>query len=202
MAVMALKGMFRAPLLLLFQVLALAGGLPRFSLSDTAGRVHTPADWVGKRAVVLLFVSTDCPLSNRYVPEMNHIASTYTPRGVAFYAVQGDATVPLDQVRAHVKDFGYTFPYLMDPEEALAAYTGAVATPEAAVLSPKGDLLYLGRLDNRLEDFGKERIRVTEFDLRDALDAVLAGKPVPHPRTKALGCAITKKAGPEPGKRP
>lgn len=199
---MALKGIFPRPLLLcgvLFLCAlmpALAGTIPHFSLADTSGRVHTPADWAGKRAVVLLFVSTDCPLSNRYVPEMNRIASDYGARGVAFYAVQGDATVPLDQVRAHVKEFGYTFPYLIDPEEALAAYTGAVATPEAAVLSPRGDLLYLGRLDNRLEDFGKERIRVTEFDLRDALDAVLAGKPVPHPRTKALGCAITRKSAP------
>jgi peroxiredoxin len=170
--------------------------LPHFSFADTSGRVHALADWAGKRAVVLLFVSTDCPLSNRYVPEMNRIAGTYAPQGVAFYAVQGDATVPLDQVRAHVKEFGYTFPYLIDPEESLAAYTGAVTTPEAAVLSPRGDLLYLGRLDNRLEDFGKERIRVTEFDLRDALDAVLAGKPIPHPRTKALGCAITRKPAP------
>ena len=195
MAVMALKRIFRAPLLLLLPVLAWAGSLPRFSLSDTSGRIHTRADWAGKRAVVLLFVSTDCPVSNRYVPEMNRIASTYGPRGVAFYAVQGDATMPLDEVRAHVQEFGYTFPYLIDPEEALAAYTGAVSTPEAAVLTPKGDLLYLGRIDNRLEDFGKERIRVTEFDLRDALDAVLAGKPVPHSRTKALGCAITRKAG-------
>lgn len=193
---MALRGTFCAPLLLLFPVLALAGSLPRFSLSDTSGRIHTPAEWAGKRAVVLLFVSTDCPLSNRYVPEMNRISSTYAARDVAFYAVQGDATTPLDQVRAHVREFGYTFPYLIDPEEALAAYTGAVSTPEAAVLSPRGDLLYLGRLDNRLEDFGKERIRVTEFDLRDALDAVLASKPVPHPRTKALGCAITRKAKP------
>jgi len=196
MAIMALKGIIRAPLVFLLQVLATAGSLPHFSLSDTSGRIHTPADWVGKRAVVLLFVSTDCPLSNRYVPEMNRIASAYASRDVAFFAVQGDATTPLDQVRAHVKEFGYTFPYLIDPEEALAAYTGAASTPEAAVLSPKGDLLYLGRLDNRLEDFGKERIRVTEFDLRDALDAVLAGKPVPRPRTKALGCAITRKAGP------
>jgi thiol-disulfide isomerase/thioredoxin len=196
MAVMALKGMVCAPLLLLLPVLASAGGLLHFSFSDTAGHLHTAADWTGKRAVVLLFVSTDCPLSNRYVPEMNRIASTYGPRGIAFYAVQGDATVPLDQVRAHVKEFGYTFPYLIDPQEALAAFTGAVSTPEAAVLSPHGDVLYLGRVDNLLEDFGKERIRVTEFDLRDALDAVLAGKPVPHPRTKALGCAITRKAGP------
>jgi len=198
---MTLKGIICAPLLFLLQVPASAGTLAHLSLSDSSGRIHSPADWAGKRAVVLLFVSTDCPLSNRYVPELNRIANTYAPRGVAFYAVQGDATVPLDQVRAHVKEFGYTFPYLVDPEEALAAYTGAVSTPEAAVLTPKGDLLYLGRVDNRLEDFGKERIRVTEFDLRDALDAVLAGKPVPHPRTKALGCAITRKAT-QPGNRP
>jgi thiol-disulfide isomerase/thioredoxin len=192
---MALKGILHR-LFLCVPVLASAGTLPHLSLSDTSGRLHTPADWAAKRAVVLLFVSTDCPLSNRYVPEMNRIAAAYAPRGVAFYAVQGDATVPLDQVRAHVKEFGYTFPYLIDPEEALAAYTGAISTPEAAVLSPRGDLLYLGRLDNRLEDFGKERVRVTEFDLRDALDAVLAGRPVPHPRTKALGCAIIRKPAP------
>ena len=192
---MALKGITHS-LVLCVPLLAWAETLPHLSLSDTSARIHSPSDWAGKRAVVLLFVSTDCPLSNRYVPEMNRIASAYAPRGVAFYAVQGDATVPLDQVRAHAKEFGYTFPYLIDPEEALATYTGAVTTPEAAVLSPRGDLLYIGRLDNRLEDFGKERIRVTEFDLRDALDAVLAGKPIPHPRTKALGCAITRKPAP------
>jgi peroxiredoxin len=179
--------------LLLSSMAACAGELPHFSLADTAGRIHTQAEWAGKRAIVFLFVSTDCPLSNRYVPEMKRMAGTYSPRGVVFYAVQGDATVPLDQVRAHVKEFGYTFPYLLDPKESLAAYTSATTTPEAAVIAPGGQLLYLGRLDNRLEDFGKERIQVTEFDLRDSLDAILAGKPVPHPRTKALGCAITRK---------
>jgi peroxiredoxin len=172
---------------------ASAGTLPAFSLTDTTGHVHTRPEWAGKHAIVFLFVSTDCPLSNRYVPEMNRMAAAYSSRGVAFYAVQGDATVTLDTVRSHVKEFGYTFPYLLDPEESLATFTGAKATPEAAVLSPSGDLLYLGRIDNRLEDFGQERVLVTEFDLRDALDAVLAGKPVPHPRTKALGCAIVRK---------
>jgi thiol-disulfide isomerase/thioredoxin len=180
-------------LLLACSIAACAGNPPRFSFDDSAGHLHTYAEWAGKRAIVLLFVSTDCPLSNRYVPEMNRMVSDYGPRGVVFYAIQGDATVPLDQVRAHVKEFGYTFPYLLDPEESLASYTGATTTPEAAVLAPSGEVLYLGRLDNRLEDFGKERVQVTEFDLRDSLDAILAGKPVPHPRTKALGCAITRK---------
>jgi len=170
-----------------------AGRLPRFTLADTAGRTHTPAEWSGKRAVVLFFLTTDCPLCNNYVPELNRLTQAFTARGVAFYGVQGDATVPAADVRRHAKEFGYTFPYLFDQEESLATYTGATATPEAAVLSPSGELLYLGRVDNRLEDFGKQRVEVTVFDLRDALEAILQGKPVPHPRTKALGCAITRK---------
>lgn len=190
---MALKGPGIAPLLLVWSCAAATATMPSFSLADTAGRFHTSAEWTAKRAVVLLFVSTDCPLSNRYVPELKRIESAYGPRGVLFYAVQGDATIAVDEIRRHVKEFAYTFPYLLDPSESLATYTGATATPQAAVLSPRGELLYLGRIDNRLEDFGQERVQVTQFDLREALDAVLAGKPVPHPRTKALGCAITRK---------
>ena len=82
---------------------------------------------------------------------------------------------------------------LLDPQQILSRYTGATITPEVAVLSGGGELLYLGRIDNRVEDFGKTRLQATEFDLRDTLDAVLAGKPVPHARTKSLGCAITRK---------
>lgn len=179
-------------LLVLCGLWAHAQSPPVFSLTDTEGRVHTNAEWSGKQAVVLLFVSTDCPLSNNLVPELNRIEQAYAPRGVAFYAVQGDATVAADAVRKHVKEFGYVFPYLFDPKESLADFTGATTTPEAAVLSARGELLYLGRVDNRLEDFGKQRVKITQFDLREALDAVLGGRPVPHPRTHALGCAITR----------
>ena len=170
-----------------------ANRIPQFSFTDTTGHTHTMAEWTGKHAIVLLFLTTDCPLCNNYVPELNRIAQAFTSRGVAFYGVQGDATIADADVRQHAKDYAYTFPYLFDPAESLATYTGATATPEAAVLSPEGELLYLGRIDNRLEDFGKQRTEVTVFDLRDTLEAVLKGKPVPHARTKALGCAITRK---------
>src|SRR5271157_1143492 len=93
--------------LLLFALAAHAQEPPAFSFADTDGRTHTAAEWSGKRAVVLFFVSTDCPLSNSYVPELNRIEQAYAPRGVAFYAVQGDATVAANVVRRHVKDFGY-----------------------------------------------------------------------------------------------
>ncbi len=177
----------------LFLVACAAGArtAPQFSLHDTEGVSHTPAEWSQSHAIVLFFVTTDCPLSNGYAPEMNRIQQAYTPRGVLFYAVQGDTTIPDDEVRRHAHDYGYRFPALLDPQQILAHHTGATVTPEAVVLSPQGEVLYLGRLDNRVEDFGKTRVQATEFDLRDALDAVLAGRPVPHPRTHALGCAIT-----------
>lgn len=168
-------------------------GLPRFSLTDTAGQTHAPAEWTGKRAIVLFFSSTDCPLANGYVPEMNRIQQAYSPRGVAFYAVQGDATIAPAEVVRHAKEYAFTFPYLFDPEESLATFTGATTVPEVAVLSPRGELLYLGRIDDRQVDYGKQRPQATELDLRDALDAVLAGKPVAHARTKPLGCAIVRK---------
>ena len=170
---------------------ALAQPAPQFALRDTEGVEHSPREWAQAHAIVLFFVTTDCPLSNGYAPEMNRIEQTYAPRGVLFYAVQGDTTVPDAEVRQHAHDYAYRFPALLDPRQILARHTGATVTPEAVVLSGDGAVLYLGRIDNKVEDFGKTRIEATEFDLRDALDAVLAGRPVPHPRTRALGCAIT-----------
>ena len=177
--------------ILLLSVLAAADRVPQFALRDTEGATHQPDEWAHARAVAIFFVTTDCPLSNGYVPEMNRIEQAYAPRGVRFYAVQGDTTVPDQEVRQHARDFAFRFPVLLDPHQILSRYTGATITPEVAVLSPDGGLLYLGRIDNRVEDFGKIRVQATELDLRDALDAVLAGRPVPHPRTHAIGCSIT-----------
>jgi thiol-disulfide isomerase/thioredoxin len=180
-----------AALGILVAMSALAHPALQFALHDTEGVEHTPAEWAQAHAVVLYFVTTDCPLSNGYAPEMNRIEEAYAPRGVLFYAVQGDTTIPVDEVRRHAREYGYRFPALLDPRQVLARHTGATVTPEAVVLAPEGAVLYLGRIDNKVEDFGKTRVEATEFDLRDALDAILAGRPVPRPRTRALGCAIT-----------
>jgi hypothetical protein len=81
---------------------------------------------------------------------------------------------------------------LLDPGQTLVKLVNATVTPQAAVLTPAGKVLYLGRVDNRVEDFGKTRYQATKFDLREALDAVLAGKPVPQATTKSIGCAINR----------
>jgi len=139
---------------------------------------------------VIFFKTIDCPLSNSYVPEMNRLHQEYSGSGVAFYAVEADTTVADDAVRRHAKEFGFTYPVLIDKRQALARHTGATATPEVAVLSNSGKLLYRGRIDNRVEDFDKRRNVTTEHDLRNALVAVLAGRPVPRATTRVVGCAI------------
>ena len=164
--------------------------LASFALRDTAGVVHHEDEWSTRRAVVIFFTTIDCPVSNSYIPEMNRIRADYAGRGIAFYAAQTDTTIPDAQVRKHASEFGFTFPVLLDPKQVLVRLAGATATPEAAVLSRDGNVLYLGRIDNRVADFDKRRPAATESDLRDALDAVLAGKPVAHPRTDVVGCGI------------
>src|SRR5215831_4019085 len=165
--------------------------LVNFSLRDTEGILHQHTEWSKSRAIVIFFTTVDCPVSNSYVPEMNRIRADYASRGVDFYAVQTDTTIRDAEVRKHAKEFGFTFSVLLDPKQVLVRLTGATATPEAAVLSNDSTVLYLGRIDNRVADFDKHRPAPTVTDLRDALDAVLAGKPVARPRTDVVGCGIT-----------
>jgi peroxiredoxin len=161
-----------------------------FALRDTSGKTHSSGEWREHSAIVLFFITTDCPVGNSYVPEMNRIHDAYAARGVLVYAVNADATAGESDTAEYAKEYRYGFPLLLDPQQELVRLTGATMTPQAAVLSADGKLLYLGRIDNRVEDFGKQRLHATEFNLRDALDAVLSGKAVTHPRTKSIGCAI------------
>ncbi len=170
--------------------LSFAGPAVRFEMKDTNQVVHTAQEWKGKRAVVLFFTMTDCPLANGYVPEMNRIRADYEPRGVAFYAVQVDATVSEAAVKKYAKEYVYSFPMLNDPKLTLARLTGAKVTPEVALLSASGEVLYLGRIDNKVEDLTRPRYGATDPELRNALDAVLAGKPPKQARTRAVGCSI------------
>jgi hypothetical protein len=165
-----------------------------FQLRDTHGAVHTQAEFAGHKAVVLFFTTTDCPIANSYVPEMNRIHEAYASRGVLFYAVQTDLTIPEGDVVNYARDFGYGYPLLLDQKQLLVRFAAATITPQVAILAPDGKLLYLGRIDNRVADFGKQRLTPTVLDLRDSLDAVLAGKPVPHATAKSVGCAITLKS--------
>jgi peroxiredoxin len=169
-----------------------------FELPDANGRKHTAREWKEARAVALFFISAECPISNRYAPEINRIVAAYSDRGsdrgsargVVFYGVHSDPDIAPAVARRHAQDYGFDFPVLLDPTQTLAGKTGVILTPTAVILSPAGELLYRGRIDNRYLDLGKYRSAGVKPDLRLALDAVVAGKQVPEKYTKPVGCQL------------
>jgi len=159
---------------------------------DIEGRSFAPFAPAGK-ANVLLFVQTDCPISNSYAPEIQRICKAYESKGVSCSLAYEDVRVDGPAVRKHMKDFAYNgVPATIDDSRALADRARATITPAAVVVDARGAVRYRGRIDNFYASLGKPRQIVTEHDLTDALDAILAGKPVPKPETEALGCFITR----------
>jgi peroxiredoxin len=166
-----------------------------FDLLDTAGRKHTAREWKSARAVAIFFIGAECPISNRYAPEINRLVAAYSAQGVAFYGVHSDPDIGPAVALRHAQDYGFDFPVLLDPAQTLAGRTGVILTPTAVILSPAGELLYRGRIDNRYLDFGKYRDAGVKSDLRLALDAVVAGLPVAEKYTKPVGCALPPPGG-------
>ena len=162
------------------------------TFTDINGRTHTPlaVSKPDQIASVLIFITIDCPIANGYAPELNSIVREYSGGGVRFFFVQVDPAVTLTQARNHANEYGLAAPVLIDHDHALVKALGATRTPEAAVLGRDGAMVYRGRIDDRYVDFGKKRVHPSQRDLRDALDAILAGRAVPVARTKPVGCFI------------
>jgi len=172
----------------------------RVQLRDLNGRVIAPFTPSGPASVVF-FVATDCPVSNSYAPEIQRVCRDYGPRGVECSLIYEDvdtqpSAAPLDQqVRTHLREYGYLgFTAVVDRNRVAATHAKASITPQAFVIDRSGEIRYRGRIDNLYAALGKTRQQVTSHDLRDALDAVLAGGKVPRPETEALGCFITDPA--------
>ena len=143
------------------------------------------------KALVFLFTSTDCPISNRYAPEVRRIVETYAPQGVVFRLVYPNPAEQSAAIREHIAAFSYgdAMQPLRDPELALVKFVKATVTPEAAVVVGTR-VVYRGRIDDRYVDLGLERPKPTVHDLADALSDVLAGRAIAHPTTQAVGCFI------------
>ncbi len=152
--------------------------------------------WAGERAGAF-FVSTDCPVSNSFAPEIQHICRDYAARGVGCSLVYEDFQLDAAAVQKHLADYGYDhmpatrFSVINDADRRVAARAHATVTPQAVVVDSADKIRYRGRINNFYAELGKPRRVVTVHDVRDALDAVLAGKTVANPETKALGCYIT-----------
>ena len=148
-------------------------------------------DMIGALALtVLIFVSTDCPVSNRYAPEIVRLYEQFTPQGIRFRLVYPNALDTPAAIDTHIRAFRLPAVAERDPDHRLVTQAGATITPEAAVFDKNGRLVYLGRIDNRFVELGRERPAATEHDLRNALAALVAGKSIGSPRTQAVGCFI------------
>jgi hypothetical protein len=157
---------------------------------DIHGQKIEPFRETAARAMALIFVLPDCPIASSYCPEINRLWQINTERGITLIIVHADRQITVEQARKHAEQYQLKCPVVLDAEHEWVTKTGVRKTPEAAVLSPQGDLLYRGRIDDRFVDLGKRREHVTTHDLRDAFDAIAAGRPVAQARTEAIGCFI------------
>lgn len=161
------------------------------ALVDLDGRPVDPfAD--GAAATVLLFVRSDCPISNRYAPEVRRIWSEFTERGVSFHLVYADPAEPVATIRRATEDFAYPFPARRDPEQRMVARVGATVTPEVAVFDAARRLVYRGRIDDRWASLGRPRAAPTRRDLVEVLEALVAGERLVPRTTRAIGCYIPR----------
>jgi len=154
-------------------------------VQDAVGVVRADA-----KASVFLFTMRDCPISNRYAPEVRRLIAKYAPRGVDFRLVYSDPTATPEAIEAHLDEYEYTCAALRDPEHVLCSELGATVTPEACVLDANRTLVYRGRIDDRFVAWGKTRAAASRHDLADVLDALLAGEELAFTSTEAVGCFI------------
>ncbi len=164
---------------------------PDFNLKGVDGKMHSLADYADKKALVVIASCNHCPTVIEYEDRMVEIQRDYASEAVLLIAINGNETDghptdSFDHMVQRAKDKGFEFPYLRDDtQDTLRAY-GAVRTPEVFLLGPDRTLLYHGRID----DNAANPAAVKRHDLREALDEVLAGKPVSVPNTVPVGCTV------------
>jgi len=161
--------------------------LPNVLASDEKEREVHLYNIKGKKAIVIIFIATRCPISNDYNARMVDLAKAYTPKGVQFLGVNSNHIEPTEEVIEHAKKNGFPFPVLKDEGNRVADLYQAKVTPEVFLLDSNFVLRYHGRIDD-----SQNPARVTKRDLQEALDALLAGKEPPVTETRAFGCTIKR----------
>jgi peroxiredoxin len=166
---------------------AIGAMIDDFKLPDADGAQHTLNSLKGKNGAVIIFIATRCPVSNGYNDRMEKLAEDYQSKGINVIGINSNSTEPASEVKSHAAEKHLTFAILKDDGNKIADRFGANHTPEAYVIDASGKLVYHGRIDN-----SQNTANITSNDLRDALDAVLAGKPIQKTTSVAFGCSIKR----------
>jgi thiol-disulfide isomerase/thioredoxin len=157
---------------------------------DLAGNPADPLKTAAGKVVVLVFVRTDCPVSNRYAPVIQRLSAAHAGK-VAFWLVYPSKSESAEVIRKHEREYGYKLPTLRDPQHVLVKESQVQITPEVAVFDAGQHLIYHGRIDNLYEDIGRARSAATTHELEDAIAAALGGKNLAADATQGVGCYIS-----------
>jgi peroxiredoxin len=166
---------------------AIGTTVTEFTLPDADGKTQSLASLKGKSGTVLIFVAVQCPVSNAYNERMEKLAQDFKARGINVVGINSNAAESAEAVKAHAATKHLTFPILKDAGNKVADQLGATVTPEAYFLDANNKLVYRGRIDN-----SRQGDQITATELRDALEASLAGKPVTKTVATAFGCSIKR----------
>jgi thiol-disulfide isomerase/thioredoxin len=161
--------------------------------TDLSGHPVEQLAPAGSKAVVLFFAASDCPISNRYIPEIDRLAREFASLGVTIWWVYPNPSDTAEVVRQHQLQFNFHGQIVLDTEQQITQMAHATMTPEVAIFVPDSSQLrevYLGRIDDRYIALGQERPAATRHDLADAIHAVLTHQPVLKPGGPTVGCAI------------
>jgi peroxiredoxin len=158
-----------------------------FTLKDYNGKSHSLADYKDSKVIVVMFIATQCPVSNDYNGRMAALYKDYSGKGVTFLAINSNKQESVEEITQHSQKNGFQFPVLKDPDNVIADKFNAQVTPEIFVLNPNYEILYHGRIDD-----SQRENEIKSSDLRNSLDEILAGKPVSKKETKAFGCTIKR----------
>jgi thiol-disulfide isomerase/thioredoxin len=162
-----------------------------WTLTDTGGQRHAPFEDPSTRAVVLVFISTDCPIANAYHPLLKRLAEKHDTHGVRWFMIHPDPATTHGQAAEHATQFEIEVPIVIDHDQSISRCVGARVTPEVHVfVNEREKAVYQGRIDDLHAAYGKKRSVATTHELADALNAIVDGQRIAINKTESVGCFI------------
>jgi len=163
------------------------GKVENFSLKDFNGKTHSLKDYKDSKAIVLMFIATQCPVSNAYNTRMAELKKKYNDKNVAFIGINSNKQESVSEIKSHAEKNKLGFAVLKDENNVIANKLKASVTPEIYVLNSGFEVLYHGRIDD-----SRDESDISSKDLENALNEILSGKKVTNGETKAFGCTIKR----------